>query len=43
MRGFVPPLLLDGDDELAVDQQRGDGIVVHGINSKNVHWSPVRV
>src|ERR1700674_3512823 len=34
----IEPLLLDGDNEPAVDQQRGGRIVIHGIDSKNVHW-----
>src|ERR1700686_101494 len=36
----IEPLLLDGDNEPAVDQQRGGRIVIHGIDSKNVHWPP---
>src|ERR1700694_1358864 len=38
----IEPLLLDGDNEPAVDEQRGGGIVIHCINSKNVHWPTLR-
>jgi hypothetical protein len=34
----IKPLLLDGDNEPAVDEQRGGRIVIHCIDSKNVHW-----
>ena len=33
----IEPLLLDGDNELAVDEQRGGGVVIHGIDSKDIH------
>jgi hypothetical protein len=33
----IEPLLLDGDNEPAVDEQRGGRIVIHCIDSKNVH------
>src|SRR4030095_11108619 len=33
----VEPLLLTGDDEHAVDDQRGGGLVIHRVNAENVH------
>jgi len=33
----IEALLLDGDNKPAVDEQRGGRIVIHGIDSKNVH------
>ena len=35
----IEPLLLDGDNEPTVNEQRGGRIVIHCIDSKNVHWS----
>src|SRR5450755_3891837 len=34
----IEPFLFDGDNELAVDQQRRGRVVIHGIDSKNIHW-----
>jgi hypothetical protein len=34
----IEALLLDGDNEPAVDEQRSGRIVIHRIDSKNVHW-----
>ncbi len=36
----VEALLLDGGNELAVDQQRCRGLMVNGIDSKDVHRGP---
>src|SRR4029453_3939040 len=33
----VEPLLLAGDDEHAVDDQRGGGLVIHRVNAENVN------
>src|SRR5258708_2903951 len=33
----IEPLLLNGDDERAVDEQRGGRIVIHRVDSKNIH------
>jgi hypothetical protein len=33
----VEPFLLDGGDELAVDQQRSRGFVIHRVDSKDVY------
>ena len=36
----VEALLLDGGDELAVDQQRRRGLMIHRVDSENVHRVP---
>ena len=36
----IEALLLDGDDELAVDQQRRGRVVIDGVDSKDVHGPP---
>src|ERR1700761_8768597 len=37
----VEALLLDGCDQLAVDQERRRGLMVHRVDSKNVHRVPL--
>src|SRR5215472_9670597 len=38
----VEPLLLGGGDERAVDDQRGGGLVIHRVDSENVHRPKTR-
>jgi hypothetical protein len=39
----VKSLLLDGDDERAIDEQCSRGIVIYRVNSENVHGPPLLV
>jgi hypothetical protein len=38
----VEPFLLGGGDERAVDDQRGGGLVIHRVDSENVHRPKTR-
>ena len=38
MLDAIEPLFLDGGDKFAIDEQRGGRLVVHRVDSKNVHW-----
>src|SRR6185437_1583757 len=37
----IEPLFLDGDHELAIDQQRSRGVVIDGVDSKDIQGPPL--